>query len=54
MAMKFRDFLKEQLRDEEFREEYESLEAEDAIIRAKIRVQEEQGMTLEALSRSAV
>ena len=36
MATKFRDFLNEQMKDEDFRREYEALELEDNIIQALI------------------
>ena len=53
MTVRFRDFLKEQLQDEGFREEYESLEADEAIIRAMITAQEMKGMTSEELAKRA-
>lgn len=39
MTVKFSDFLAEQLKDPEFRAEYEALEAEEAIMKAMMSAQ---------------
>lgn len=50
MAKKFDDFLKEQLQDSEFREEYEALQPERAIIQAIIDARQQSGLTQKELS----
>ena len=50
MAKKFDDFLKEQLQDPEFREEYEALQPERAIIQAIIDARQQSGLTQKELS----
>lgn len=50
MAKKFDDFLKEQLQDSEFREEYEALQPERAIIQAVIDARQQSGLTQKELS----
>ncbi len=47
---KFNDFLNEQLKDENFKKEYDALEPEFAIIRAMIDARRESGMTQKELS----
>ncbi len=47
---KFNDFLSEQLKDENFKKEYDALEPEFAIIRAMIDARRERGMTQKELS----
>ncbi len=47
----FDDFLNEQLKDEEFRKEYEALEPEFAIIQALIDARNEAGITQTELSK---
>ena len=46
----FDDYLDEQLKDPEFKEAYDALEAEDKIIRAMIEAEIQSGLTLEELS----
>lgn len=46
MSAKFDDFLKEQLRDPEFRKAYEALQPERAIVQAIIDARHRTGMTL--------
>ncbi len=48
--MKFKDYLKEQLKDPEFRREYEALEPEYEIIRQIILARNELNMTQEELA----
>ncbi len=48
--MKFKDHLKEQLKDPEFRSEYEALEPEYTIIRQIIRARSESNMTQKELA----
>ena len=48
--MKFDDFLKEQLQDEEFRKEYEALQPERAVIQAIIDARQNSGLTQKELS----
>ena len=48
--MKFDDFLKEQLQDEEFRKEYEALQPERAVIQAIIDARHNSGLTQKELS----
>ena len=50
MSKYFRDSLNEQLKDEEFRKEYESLEAEFQIIREIISARKDKNITQEELS----
>lgn len=47
---KFKDFLNEQLKDEEFRKEYEALEPEFAVIQAMIDARKMKGLTQKELS----
>lgn len=46
----FHDFLNEQLKDPEFKEEYDALEPEFAIIRAMIDARKKSGLTQKELS----
>lgn len=46
----FREFLNEQLRDPEFKEEYENMSPEFDIIRAMIEARKEQNITQKELS----
>jgi transcriptional regulator with XRE-family HTH domain len=46
----FKDFLNEQLKDDEFRTEYEALEPEFAIIQAIINARKANGMTQKQLA----
>ena len=50
MTVRFEDFLEEQLKDDEFRAEYEALEPEMAIIQAMIDARYNSGLTSEELS----
>ena len=50
MAKTFDDFLQEQLQDSEFREEYEALQPERAIIQAIIDARQQSGLTQKELS----
>lgn len=50
MSTKFDDFLEEQLRDPEIREEYEALQPEHAVIQAMIDARVRSGMTQKELS----
>ena len=50
MSVKFDDFLQEQLRDPEFRKEYEALQPEHAIIQAIIDARQQSGMTQKELA----
>ncbi len=50
MSVKFDDFLREQLKDPEFRKEYESLQPEKAIIQAIIDARQTSGLTQKELS----
>ena len=50
MSKYFKDFLNEQLKDEEFRKEYENLEAEFQIIREIIAVRKDKNITQKELS----
>ena len=50
MSVKFDDFLKEQLQDEEFRKEYEALQPERAVIQAIIDARQNSGLTQKELS----
>ncbi len=50
MSTKFNDFLEEQLKDPEFRAEYEALQPEHAVIQAIIDARKESGLTQKELS----
>lgn len=50
MSNRFDDFLLEQLKDPEIREEYEALQPEHAIIQAIINARQKSGMTQKELS----
>ena len=50
MSVKFDDFLQEPLQDPEFREEYESLQPENAITQAIIDARHQSGLTQKELS----
>lgn len=50
MAEKFNDFLKEQLKDPEFKVEYEKLQPEHAVIQAIIDARKQSGLTQKELS----
>ena len=50
MSIKFDDYLKEQLKDPEFRKEYEDLEIERTIIQAMIDARKLSGLTQKELS----
>lgn len=50
MSVKFDDFLQEQLQDSEFKQEYEALQPEHAIIQAIIDARRELGLTQKELS----
>jgi len=50
MSTRFDDFLLEQLKDPEIREEYEALQPEHAIIQAIINARQKSGMTQKELS----
>lgn len=50
MSVKFDDFLREQLQDDEFRTEYEALQPEHAVIQALIDARKEAGMTQKELA----
>ena len=50
MSVKFDDFLQEQLQDSEFKEEYEDLQPEHAIIKAIIDARQQSGLTQKAIS----
>ena len=50
MSVKFDDFLQEQLRDSEFRKEYEALQPERAVLQAIIDARESSGLTQKELS----
>ena len=52
MSVKFDDFLQEQLQDSEFKEEYEDLQPEHAIIQAIIDERQQSGLTQKELSES--
>lgn len=49
--MKFNDFLKEELKNDEFREEYEKLSPEYDIISAMIKGRNEKGLTQKDLAK---
>ncbi|WP_278967479.1 helix-turn-helix domain-containing protein [Megasphaera elsdenii] len=50
MSVKFDDFLQEQLKDNDFRAEYEALQPEYAIIQSIINARKEAGLTQRELS----
>jgi len=50
MGTKFNDFLAEQLKDPEFRREYEALQPEHAVIQAMIDARKASGLTQKELS----
>ena len=50
MSVKFDDFLNEQLKDPEFRKEYEALQPERAVIQAIIDARQKSGLTQKELS----
>lgn len=50
MGTKFNDFLEEQLKDPEFRKEYEALQPEHAVIQALIDARKASGFTQRDLS----
>ena len=50
MSNRFDDFLQEQLKDPEFRREYEALQPERAIIQAMIDARKASGLTQKELS----
>ncbi len=50
MGTKFNDFLAEQLKDPEFRREYEALQPEHAVIQAMIDARKASGLTQRELS----
>ena len=50
MSNKFDDFLAEQLKDSEFRAEYEALQPERAVIQAMIDARRNSGLTQKQLS----
>lgn len=50
MGTKFNDFLTEQLKDPEFRKEYEALQPEHAVIQAMIDARRASGLTQKELS----
>ena len=50
MSNKFDDFLQEQLKDPEFRSEYEALQPERAVIQAMIDARRNSGLTQKELS----
>lgn len=50
MSVKFDDFLKEQLEDQEFRKEFEALQPEHAVMQAMIDARKQAGLTQKELS----
>ena len=50
MSTKFDDFLEEQLKDPEFKEEFEALQPEHAVIQAIIDARKEAGLTQKELA----
>lgn len=50
MSAKFDDFLQEQLKDPEFKKEYDALQPEHAIIQAIIDARQQSGLTQKELS----
>ena len=53
MGTKFQDYLNEQLKDPEFRREYEALQPEHAIIQAMIDARNNSGLTQKELAERA-
>ena len=53
METTFNDFLNEQMKDNEFRKEYEALEIEDTIIQAFINARKISGLTQKQLSEKS-
>lgn len=51
MSNRFEDFLNEQLQDPQFKEEYEALQPEHAIIQAIINARKQSGLTQKELSK---
>ena len=51
MGTKFNDFLAEQLKNPEFRREYEALQPEHAVIQAMIDARKETGLTQQELAK---
>ena len=51
MSNRFDDFLEEQLKDPEFREEYRALQPEHAVIQAIIDARNEAGLTQKELAK---
>jgi predicted transcriptional regulator len=50
MSTRFDDFLEEQLKDDEFRKEFEALQPEHAVIQAIIDARKESGLTQKELA----
>ena len=50
MATSFNEFLQEQLKDPEFRKEYEALQPEHAVVQAMIEARKASGLTQKELS----
>ena len=50
MSVKFDDFLQEELKDEEFRKEYDALQPERAVVQAIIEARKYSGLTQKELS----
>lgn len=50
MSTRFDDFLEEQLKDEEFKKEFEALQPEHAVIQAIIDARKESGLTQKELA----
>ena len=50
MATSFNEFLQEQLKDPEFRKEYEALQPEHAVVQAMIDARKASGLTQKELS----
>ena len=50
MSVKFDDFLQEELKDEEFRKEYDALQPERAVVQAIIEARKSSGLTQKELS----
>ncbi len=53
MSVKFDDFLNEQLKDNDFRSEYEALQPERAMMLAMINARKAMGMTQKVLSQKS-
>ena len=51
MSIRFDDFLQEQLKDSEFKKEFEALQPEHAIIQAIIDARKQSGLTQKELSK---